>query len=257
MHLLITRPQPQADAWVARLRERGAVADALPLIQIDAPRDSAPVQAAWQQLATQALVMFVSPNAVERFFALRPADAGWPAATLAGSTGPGTSAALRTAGVPEAQLIEPAADATQFDSEALWQRLRGLRDWDGSQVLVVRGEGGRDWLAHTLSAAGAEVGFVAAYRRGPPHWDAAQQALLQQALRQPDRHLWVFSSSEAIGHLQALAIHADWSTARCFVSHPRIGERARAAGFGCVIDGLPSLPALLAAQGACIQSPPP
>jgi uroporphyrinogen-III synthase len=257
LHLLITRPQPQADAWVARLRDHGAMADALPLIQIDAPRDSAPVQAAWRQLAAQALAMFVSPNAVERFFGLRPADAVWPAATLAGSTGPGTSAALRAAGVPESQLIEPPADAAQFDSEALWQRLRGLRDWRGSGVLVVRGEGGRDWLAQTLAMAGAEVRFVAAYRRGPPQWNAAQQTLLQQALRQPERHLWVFSSSEAIGHLQTLADQADWSTARCFVSHPRIGERARAAGFGCVIDGLPSLPALLAAREACIQSPPP
>jgi uroporphyrinogen-III synthase len=79
--VLVTRPQPQADEWVARLQALGVPAVALPLMGIAAPADAAPVHAAWQSIAqpglageTLALVMFVSPNAVDRFFALRPGD---------------------------------------------------------------------------------------------------------------------------------------------------------------------------------------
>ena len=34
-HLLVTRPQPQADAWVARLQALGLAASAFPLLGID------------------------------------------------------------------------------------------------------------------------------------------------------------------------------------------------------------------------------
>lgn len=244
MRVIVTRPAAQATGWVAALRQLGIDAHALPLIGIAPPHDAAPVAAAWQALARTALVMFVSANAVEHFFAGRPAGAAWPDALVAGSTGPGTSAALRAAGVR--CIEEPPADAAQFDSEALWARLAG-QSWAGRRVLVVRGEEGRDWLAQTLADAGARVDFVAAYRRVPPSLDAAGQALLTQALAEPARHLWIFSSSEAVGHLATLAPGAHWPAARAFASHPRIAEAARVAGFGRV-DLVPPSPQAVAAQ---------
>ena len=98
MRLIVTRPAAQAGPWVNALQALGLDAQALPLIGIAPPHDLAPVRAAWSGLAHQRLVMFVSANAVEHFFAARPAGALWPAALPAGSTGPGTSAALRGAG---------------------------------------------------------------------------------------------------------------------------------------------------------------
>ena len=231
MRLIVTRPAAQATPWVAALQALGLDAQALPLIGIAPPPELAPVQAAWHALDRLALVMFVSANAVEHFFAARPTGLEWPATVLAGSTGPGTTAALRAAGVP--QIEEPAADAPQFDTEALWARLV-LRRWQGKRVLVVRGEDGRDWLAQRLREEGAEVAFVAAYRRLPPLLDAAGRALLAAARAKPEQHLWLFSSSEALGHLQALSAAADWSAAQAFASHPRIAQAALQAGFGQV-----------------------
>ena len=241
MRLIVTRPAAQAMPWVVALQALGLDAQALPLIDIAPPRDLAPVRAAWRALDamaldslrqdSQALVMFVSANAVEHFFAARPTGLEWPATLLAGSTGPGTTAALRAAGVPH--IEEPAADAPQFDTEALWARL-ALRRWQGARVWVVRGEDGRDWLADTLRAQGAEVAFVAAYRRVPPVLDAAGRALLAAARAKPEQHLWLFSSSQALGHLQALSGAGDWSAALAFASHPRIAQAARQAGFGQV-----------------------
>jgi len=230
MRLIVTRPRAQAAAWVDALRALGLDAVALPLIDIAPLGDAAPLRRAWAQLHRYALVMFVSANAVRHFFDAAPAAARWPAGVLAGSTGPGTSAALRAGGVPEAQLVEPAADTTRFDSEALWARLAG-RDWAGRQALVVRGEEGRDWLAGTLRSRGAEVEFLAAYRRRPPQCDATGKAVLDDALREPAAWLWLFSSSEAVANLRALAPAADWSHSAAAASHPRIAQAALAAGF--------------------------
>jgi uroporphyrinogen-III synthase len=257
VRVIVTRPQPQADEWVARLHAAGLAAAALPLLQIDAPADTAPVRQAWAALAQAALVVFVSPNAVDRFFALQPPGSAWPAATWAGSTGPGTSQALRRHGVPAKALVEPAADAGRFDSEGLWAELASRRDWRGAMVMIVRGEAGRDWLAGTLQAQGAAVRFVEAYRRAAPVWSDAEQALVRDAAAQPARHLWLFSSSEAIGHLRRLAPDACRPEALALATHPRIAATAQAAGFGRVMLVPPGVEATVQAVRACIQSPAP
>lgn len=249
MKLLVTRPATQAAEWVGWLRERGVEALALPLIGIFAAPDAAPVCEAWASLAARRLVVFVSPNAAEQFFALRPAGAAWPQATLAGSPGPGTSRVLRALGVPAGQIVEPAADAPQFDSEALWRQL-SAHDWRGASVLIVRGESGRDWLADTLREHGAQIALVSAYQRGAASLDARQRGLLHDALARPAEHAWLFSSSEAVGHLEALAPGTDWRGAQALATHPRIAQRARDAGFGRVLECRPSVEAVV----ACLQS---
>ena len=252
LRVIVTRPAAQAADWVRRLGAEHLDAFALPLIGVAPASDVAAVDAAWATLATRRLVVFVSPNAVEHFFALRPAGMGWPAGVLAGSPGPGTTRALLGLGVPAAQTVAPAADAMQFDSEALWQQL-ATQDWQGAPVLIVRGDGGRDWLAETLCSRGARVSHVAAYRREAPVFDAAQQALLAAALREPASHLWYFSSSEAIDHLQRLAASFGpprWAEARALATHPRIAQRARQLGIARVTECRPPLEAVV----ACIQS---
>lgn len=235
MRAIVTRPHAQAQSWVAQLKAQGIDAAVLPLIRIDPAPDPAAVQRAWHEIESYALLVFVSPNAVDAFFSLRPPAKHWPPAVLAGSTGPGTSAALREHGVPDASLVEPAADARQFDSEALWAQLAS-RPWQGRAVLLVRGEGGRDWLGQTLAQAGATVRALAAYRRAEPVLDDTTRALLEAAQREPAVHAWLFSSSEAIDNLKRLAPQAQWRASIALTTHPRIGESARTAGFGTVIE---------------------
>lgn len=249
MRVIVTRPEAQALPFVERLRALGVDAVAQPLIGIEPPADPGAVRAAWQRLGEAALAMFVSANAVAYFFEARPEQAGWPPATLAGSTGPGTSAALRRQGVPDALLREPAPDSPRLDTEALWQQLRD-EPWDGQRVLVVRGEGGRDWLAQTLRAQGATVDFLVAYRRAGPQPDAAQQAWLDDAVGEPARSCWLFSSSEAVQQLPALVPGADWSSAPALATHPRIAEAAQAVGFARVQVVAPGWPPLLQALSA-------
>jgi uroporphyrinogen-III synthase len=262
LRLLVTRPQPQADAWVERLRAQGIDALALPLLAIDAVVDLDELHTAWRDLPRYALVMFVSPNAVSHFFAARPAErtaAGWPASVRAGATGPGTLQALRLAGVPAALCVAPPADASQFDSTALWAQLQG-ESWAGREVLVLRGDGGRDEFAAHLRGAGAAVHFTQAYRRGPAQPTATARAQLATAIAEPASHLWWLSSSEAVGYLPRLAPLADWRCARALASHPRIAARARELGFGQVVEAAPTLEAVQAALTrieGCLQSLPP
>jgi uroporphyrinogen-III synthase len=253
--LLVTRPQPQADQWAGMLRSRGVDAEALPLIDIVAPPDAAAVQAAWRALPGDALVFFVSPNAVERFFAQRPAGAAWPEALPAAAPGPGSAALLRAAGV--LRVVEPAGDAAQFDSEALWRELDAW-SWQGARVQVVRGDGGREWLAEQLRARGADVRFVQAYARALPVPGAHERQLLEAALAQPGRHVWHFSSSQALDHLRQLAPGAGFGGARAIASHPRIAARARAMGFRDVSEAAPTPDAVVAAlQHGPLQSSAP
>ena len=250
MRIVVTRPAAQADDWVRDLQAQGLDAAALPLIGIAPAHDAGALDAEWQAIAQRRLVVFVSPNAVQHFFVRRPAGVSWPAPTWAASPGPGTTRALLALGVPAARIIEPAADAPQFDSESLWLQL-ARHDWHDASVLVVRGDGGRDWLADTLREHGAQVAHVAAYRRALPELDAHARALLASALDAPARHVWLFSSSEAVANLAALApAQTDWQAGRAIGTHPRIVAKARQQGFGDVAAARPSLAAVV----ACIQS---
>lgn len=244
--LLVTRPQPQADAWVARLRAHGVDALALPLLAIDALADTRALQAAWRALPRQALAVFVSPNAVLHFFAARPPATPWPASTRAAAPGPGSLQALLDAGVPAALCEAPPATAPQFDSAALWALLRH-QPWAGRQVLVLRGDGGREELAGHLRQAGATLEFVQAYHRRAAPLDATARARLAAALAQPAQHLWWLSSAEAVATLAQWAPDADWRGAQALASHPRIAARARDFGFGRVLTAPPTLDAVLAA----------
>ena len=257
MRVIVTRPAAQAASWVAQLQARQIDAVALPLIGIGAPVDAVAVRDAWISVPKKRLLFFVSPNAAECFFAARLQPEPWPADVQAASPGPGTSEVLRRCGVPAALIVEPPADAAQFDSESLWSVLQAQR-WTDASVLVVRGDGGRDWLADRLRSSGAQVDFVAAYQRVAAPIAGPQRELLRAALAAPEQHLWFFSSSEAIDHLcdacdasvGGSGLSPDWARAMALATHPRIAERAQRAGFGRVLASRPTLDAVV----ACIQS---
>jgi uroporphyrinogen-III synthase len=283
MCVVITRPAGDAQAWVDALQAAGYQALALPLIEVGPATHRQPVVQAWEHCAEFQAVMFVSAQAVRYFFDSQPAamcaDSGQAASTWVNgprcwATGPGTHKALREAGVPEACIDSPAADAAQFDSEALWQRV-AAQVKTGQPVLIVRGHDvsidagmpqsaaaieapqtvpsavtdaplngtGRDWLAQQLQAAGASAQFVVAYERRSPAWSAEQKAQATQAAT--DGSVWCFSSSQAIKHLAQALPDQSWVKARCIATHPRIAQTAHGLGFGEIHLSKPSLADLL------------
>lgn len=243
MRVLVTRPAREAQRWVADLQQRRVDAVSLPLLDIGPAPDERAVRRAWDGLAAFDAVMFVSGNAVERFFVLKPAQQP-PFAARAWAPGPGTRETLLLAGVPPGLIDIPAHDAEQLDSQALWHQV-GDQLTAGQRVLVVRGGdaagqgAGRDWLAAQLSQRGVAVETVVAYIRKPPAWTPPQLELAQQAA--VDGSLWLFSSSEAIANLRSLLPRQAWKDARALATHPRIAEAASHAGFGVVSLSRPTL----------------
>lgn len=263
--LIVTRPASEASVWVEALRAQGWPAQALPLIEITEPHDPAQLAtlAHWRAHWFEAdAIMFVSAAAVGHFWSpAMPVRAPDAVHTRFWAPGPGTARVLAQAlaplGLGAAQIDAPPVDAAQFDSEALWPvvapQLRA-----GSFVLIVRGASsdapvepgaaalagnGRDWLIRRCEAAGARVEACVAYERHAPVWDRAQRAQVDAA--GATGSVWLFSSSEALAHLQAVAPEHDWTGATALVTHPRIAAAARAAGFGRVTETRPALPDVL------------
>ncbi len=264
--VLVTRPALDAQHWVQSLQQNGFLAEALPLIEIAPLTRAADAEALEQVRRTidsYFALMFVSSNAVSHFFGAKEATAQSIRAQsaikeIATTTrflapGPGTAAALRAAGVPQGQIDAPPLDAAQFDSEALWQVIGGQeggRDWAGRRVLIVRGQAdgaarsdspGRDWLARQWIAAGATVDFLSVYERRTPQLSPAQISRAQNAAA--DGSVWLFSSSEALANLglQPGIKGMDWHQSHAIVTHPRIAQAARAAGWGVVVESRPAL----------------
>jgi uroporphyrinogen-III synthase len=258
MRVIVTRPGPQAGKWVDALRAAGLDAMALPLIEIAGPPDPLQVRAVWRRITSLDALMFVSANAVEQFFALRPENlVASVLRPLFFVTGPGSVAALLKAGVARSSIAAPDEAAAQFDSEALWAvvQTQVQRGW---RVLIVRGntdsdtaEGaepsqgvGRDWFAARLKEKGAAVEFLVAYERRAPVLSANMLALVQLAAA--DGSIWLFSSSEAVTNLSAMAAGQSWYQARAVATHPRIAEAARAAGYAKVCVSRPAIADLVA-----------
>ena len=94
---VLTRPDGQSAGLAGQLADAGCDVLEFPLIDIAALADPAPLEAAFAALADYALVIFVSPNAIDR--ALAHYGAIWPPALPIGVVGPGSVAALERHGV--------------------------------------------------------------------------------------------------------------------------------------------------------------
>ncbi|RKT26387.1 uroporphyrinogen III methyltransferase/synthase [Paraburkholderia sp. RAU2J] len=242
--VVITRPAGQSSELIKLLAAAGVASLEFPLIDIAPVADDAPLRAALASLERYALVVFVSPNAVDQAFARR--DGIWPHALPVGVVGPGSVQALARHGVaaPAHQVISPASatddESTSFDSEGLYAAIEtslGATSLEGKRVLIVRGDGGREWLADRLREAGAEVEAVAAYRRIVPEPSIGGWARVH-ALLAGAPHAWLLTSSEGVRNLHELAqehLTADeivqLKHAPLVTPHPRISQTARALGF--------------------------
>jgi uroporphyrinogen-III synthase len=221
--VIVTRPARQAAGLVSQLAALGATPIVFPAIVILPPRDDAPLARVHAALASYDAAVFVSANAAEY-----GAPGRWPRHVAAYATGPGTAGALYAVGVPEATIPEGS-----YDSEGLLA-LPSLADVRGKRIVIFRGERGRDHLADTLRARGAQVDCVECYRRAAPESGAGG---LEEALLEGRAHALTITSSEGLDNLCAVLGGRALGVLRAipaFVPHPRIEAHARTLGFRAV-----------------------
>jgi uroporphyrinogen-III synthase len=223
--VLVTRPARQAAGFAQRIAVLGGTPVIFPAIAILPPGDAAALARAHAALSSYDFAIFISANAVEYG---APDARRWPARLVAFAPGPGTAEALAAVGIDGARI-----PVTTFDSEGLLA-LPELADPRGRRILIFRGDGGREHLGDTLRARGAQVDYVACYRRARPEGGAAG---LEEAFRDGRIHAVTITSSEGLDNLWALAdatTRSAWRACPTFVPHPRIAAHARERGLAVI-----------------------
>lgn len=183
--IILTRPAGRGDELVEQLRTVGLSVHVLPLLRLN-PLPIPDLSAV--KIPDQ--LIFISPSAADHAMAHLPVT--WKQATLL-AVGRGTAKQLALLGWPNARV--PVHEA----SEGLLS-LDCLSSVNHQHIVIVRGEGGREYLAHELRARGASVQYLEVYSRSGPEPEHVQQ--LKQLCQKPA--IVVVSSGEALNKLCAI-----------------------------------------------------
>ncbi len=217
--ILVTRPAAQSAGLAKSIREAGGEAVIFPAIEIQ-PVVSDVLAQQVDQLHTFNAAIFISPNAAQYGVAAVRARREFPIPLSVYALGPGTARELARHGLSEA--IQPDG----ADSEALLA-LPQLQNIAGQRILIFRGVGGRELLADTLKARGAQAEYAECYARACPQADAAP--LLQQ-WAEGGIHAVTITSAETLHNLAALLGEGGKAYLRAtpvFAPHEKIAAAAR------------------------------
>jgi len=167
LKIVVTRPRDQAAQLARSIEQAGGIPLLFPLLDITAVQDNSVLNEQIARLVNFNLAIFISPNAVNYGIAAIRAVSKIPQTLRIATVGQGSAKALRELGI--ADIIAPTA---RFDSEGLLA-LPELQNVAGWQVMIFRGESGRELLGETLNARGAMVEYATCYRRSKPQMDAS------------------------------------------------------------------------------------
>ncbi|MEM7582017.1 MAG: uroporphyrinogen-III synthase [Acidobacteriota bacterium] len=206
--VVVTRAAHQAERLLRELRDRGAEAVPLPLIELTPPPDPHALERAVELLPEIDWLVFTSANAVA---ALMPRVSG-PLETPCAVVGAATARALKGYGV-EASLVASVPRATGL-LEALLPRLEL-----GAHVLVPQAADARPELVNGLTAAGVAVTAVTAYgKRQPPAAESQARELFTGSTIG-----WVSFTSPRIARNFASLFGDDWPHRRDEIKALSIG----------------------------------
>ncbi len=238
--VVITRPERQSQELIALLQKQGKTCVSFPMFEIAALDDTADLDQQLARLDTFSMVVFVSPNAVEAFFSrLKELNYVRPQQLSLAVMGQASRLALQRYGVDfgVTSVFSP-QDKQRTDSETLLKEL-DLASLKAKEVLVVRGDSGRDFFATSLREAGIKVTQVASYQRLIPEFDEQKQTQLLNLIS--SALAWVVTSSEVLPRLLNWSeklggqeVVAKMQQQSLFVPHARIAEKAQELGFKSV-----------------------
>nr|WP_206063515.1 uroporphyrinogen-III synthase [Oceanimonas sp. MB9] len=236
---MVVRPEPQNRSLCEVLHRAGHQPVASPLLHFAPGAELDRVTALLGELGSRDYVIAVSAQAVNfADNALKTQGQSWPAATYV-AVGEATGQAFAAAGLTDVLVPD---DPRSEGMIALPQ----LRSPAGRRVLILRGDGGRDMMAPTLAARGAQVAYCEVYRRCYRD-DAGSELVKEWQHRGVDSI--IITSGGLLQHLFRLAAHSarDWLLSRLLiVPSIRVVEQAKALGFTHIINAKgASNPALL------------
>ncbi len=230
LRILVTRPVAQAGTLADLIAAQGGEPVLFPLLEISPAHDLRPLQKTIAQLQDYAIVVFISPNAVDFSLPVILQQRSWPVGVRAAAIGQSTVTQLASFGIGE--VIAP---KRRFDSEALLELPEMQTECvAGRKVLILRGNGGRELLAETLVERGATVDCVTCYQRSAP----SDASLVLSLVRNKQLAAFTISSSEGLRNLLALLDTESYERLRLlpiFVPHQRIAEVAIELGLQSIV----------------------
>lgn len=248
LHVAVTRPKEQGTGLCDLIEYHGGVAIPYPLIEIALLENYKTFEAQLNRLEKTDWAIFISSNAVE--FAMPHVLKKYgnvPENLKFAAIGHQTAKALSLFGVHN--VLTP---KTRFDSETLLA-LSEMQNVANMTVAIFRGEGGRELIAETLKARGAEVYFAECYRRINPQSDTL---LLSEQWKKGQLNAIIVTSSEAMRNLLQMAGASIWMQhVTLCVNHERIAELPRQHGLKVLVAQAPGDEAMLACLSQLVQKP--
>jgi len=240
--IIVTRPLAQAQKIFELLEAKQANVIHFPVISISLANDIANSKQCLRNLENYQVIIFISANAVH--FAMQVAQElgiDFNTATLA-AVGPATKAALETYGCKVS--IVPEAG---FTSEALLND-PALEKIAQQNILIVRGQGGREYLRQSLEARNAHVDYAEVYQRQIP---SERNSIDLSQLPSSNTAVLLYSV-ESVQNLWSLCTQTEkqyLTNTTAIVGSNRIAEALSACGFAKkpIIAENPSDEAMLAA----------
>ena len=189
--IVVTRSRSQASVLSQRIEELGGEPLEFPVIEIVPPADYTPMDRSIAHISTYHWLIFTSVNGVESFFdrlRYQQKDIRDLKGLRLCAIGPKTKEALEQKGLIVDHM------PSEYRAEAIIENLKGVLK-PGEKVLLPRADIARKILSETLTAMGAAVDSVEAYRtlRG-----TADVAHLREMLRDKLIHIVTFTSSSTV-----------------------------------------------------------
>lgn len=247
LHVAVTRPIGQAESFCEAIRHHGGFATAFPLLAISPLEDYRAFDQAILALEHADWAIFISSNAVDSAMHRVLARYGnVPESVRFAAIGHQTAKELARFGVHN--VLTP---HTRFDSETLLA-LAEMNDVANQTVLIFRGVGGREILAETLKARGANVTFAESYRRFNPQTNTE---LLNHLWQHQKLDAIVVTSSEAMRNLLDLAGQSEWlrHVTLC-VNHARIAELPLQFGLKVLVANAPGDDAVIQSLSQLVKT---
>ena len=165
--VLITRPSQQAKNLSGLIEAHGGIVSNLPTVDIQVPDDIEKVNHILNDLSKFHIGIFVSRNAVLYAQQLPAFNKDKLQNLDLFAIGAGTAEQLKKVGIKNATYA-----GGRSNSESLLE-FAELTDSavKGKNIIIFRGQGGRELLADTLRARGANIEYAEVYKRVRPSYD--------------------------------------------------------------------------------------
>ena len=222
--ILVTRPAQLAEPFSEKIRLANGHPVAFPVLEILDTDDPDPLNRIIDALDGFDMAIFISPTAVNKALNLIRSRRELPDSLIIAAIGQGSRRELARFGIRN--VLAP---SQRFDSEHLLA-MPEMQEISGRQIVIFRGDGGRELLGDELTRRGAQVTYAECYRRGRPDRDAG---ILLRLWSRGEIQAVTITSAEGLHNLYDMVgkLGRQWlKSTPVFVSHERILDVARELG---------------------------